>query len=183
MKMLEQPVLDAGAYRLRPFQPSDIPTVRQASADPYIPRITTVPAQGTEADYAAFIERQHRRVAEGSGYSFAIADAVTNAAAGQIGLWLRDAHQGRASIGYWIAPGFRRRGIAKQALTALAAWGLEHPGIERVELYVEPWNEGSWRTAEACGFQREGLLRSWERVGSDRKDMYMYSRLRPAPRA
>ncbi|MGP9034693.1 GNAT family N-acetyltransferase [Glutamicibacter mysorens] len=183
MKMLEQPVLDAGAYRLRPFQPRDIPTVRQASADPYIPRITTVPAQGTEADYAAFIERQHRRVAEGSGYSFAIADAVTNAAAGQIGLWLRDAHQGRASIGYWIAPGFRRRGIAKQALTALAAWGLEHPGIERVELYVEPWNEGSWRTAEACGFHREGLLRSWERVGSDRKDMYMYSRLRPAPRA
>ena len=67
--------------------------------------------------------------------------------------------------------------------TALAAWGLEQPGIERVELYVEPWNEGSWRTAEACGFHREGLLRSWERVGSDRKDMYMYSRLRPAPRA
>ena len=47
--------------------------------------------------------------------------------------------------------------------------------IKRLELYVEPWNEGSWRAAEACGFLREGLLRSWEQVGDERKDMYMYS--------
>ncbi|MFK0083438.1 GNAT family N-acetyltransferase [Glutamicibacter sp. NPDC090743] len=183
MQMLEQPVIVAGAFRLRPFQPSDIPAVRQASTDPYITQITTVPAQGTEAGYTAFIERQHRRVAEGSGYSFAIAETATDRAVGQIGLWLRNADHGRASIGYWIAPEHRRRGIAKHALAALGAWALEHPGIDRIELYVEPWNEGSWRAAEACGFQREGLLRSWEQVGTARRDMYMYSRLRAAPRA
>lgn len=46
-----------------------------------------------------------------------------------------------------------------------------------MELYVEPWNEGSWKTAENCGYMREGLLRSWEEIGGVRKDMYMYSRL------
>lgn len=178
MQLLEQPVIDAGAYRLRPFQHSDIPTVRQASADSYITQITTVPVQGTEAEYADFTERQHRRVAEGSGYSFAIAEATTDRAVGQIGFWLRNANHGRASIGYWTAPEYRRRSVAKHALEALARWGLEHPGIERVELYIEPWNEGSWRTAEACGFEREGLMRSWEQVGAARRDMYMYSRLK-----
>ena len=49
------------------------------------------------------------------------------------------------------------------------------PGVERLELYVEPWNEGSWRAAEAAGYQREGLLRAWQRVGDARGDMYMYS--------
>ena len=39
---------------------------------------------------------------------------------------------------------------------------------------VEPWNEGSWRAAERAGFVREGLLRSWQRVGDERRDMYMY---------
>jgi RimJ/RimL family protein N-acetyltransferase len=48
------------------------------------------------------------------------------------------------------------------------------PG-DRLELYVEPWNEGSWRAAEAIGYKREGLLRAWQMVGDARKDMYMYS--------
>ncbi len=50
--------------------------------------------------------------------------------------------------------------------------------MARLELYVEPWNEASWRCAEACGFEREGLLRSWQQVGDSRKDMFMYSRIR-----
>jgi RimJ/RimL family protein N-acetyltransferase len=33
------------------------------------------------------------------------------------------------------------------------------PEAERLELYVEPWNQASWRAAEANGYQREGLLR------------------------
>jgi hypothetical protein len=44
-------------------------------------------------------------------------------------------------------------------------------------LSVEPWNEGSWRAAERVGYQHEGLMRSWERVGDQRRDMYMYSLL------
>ncbi|GAT88438.1 hypothetical protein CVCC1112_3097 [Paenarthrobacter nicotinovorans] len=46
-----------------------------------------------------------------------------------------------------------------------------------MELYVEPWNEGSWRAAERSGFVREGTMRNWLEIGGQRKDMYMYSRL------
>lgn len=178
MQLLEQPTLDAGPLVLRPFCAEDLPLIQRAAEDSYITQITTVPERGTEQECMAFIERQHQRIREQSGYSFAIAEAGTNQAVGQIGLWLRNAHHGRASIGYWVGPDHRRLGIAKRALEALGIWGLAHPGIARVELYVEPWNEASWRTAESCGFEREGLLRSWEQVGSERKDMYMYSRLR-----
>ncbi|QNE77753.1 hypothetical protein F0344_26975 [Streptomyces finlayi] len=39
----------------------------------------------------------------------------------------------------------------------------------------QPWITGSVRTAEAAGFRREGLLRSWQRVGERRRDMLMYA--------
>jgi len=56
------------------------------------------------------------------------------------------------------------------------AWGV--PELHRVELYIEPWNVASARTAEAAGYQREGLLRSQQVIGGRRVDMMIYSALR-----
>lgn len=171
----ELPCLDEPPVRLRAFRPDDAPLIASVAADPLIPLITSVPASGAREDVAAYLDRQHRRPMEGSGYSFAIADAVTDQAVGNIGLWTRDIGAGRASVGYWIAPQHRRRGYARAALNALTAWVGSIDEVERLELFVEPWNEGSWRAAEACGYQREGLLRGWQRVGTERRDMYVYS--------
>ena len=179
MELIEQPVLNAGTFLLRPFQDSDLDLIHGASKDLYITQITTVPFQGSRQQCLDFIERQRQRTADGTGYSFAIAQSATNIAVGQIGLWLRNAERGRASIGYWVSPQHQRRGVASTALKTISDWGLSYPGIHRVELYVEPWNEGSWRAAERCGFQREGLLRSWEIIGGEAKDLYMYSRIAP----
>jgi [ribosomal protein S5]-alanine N-acetyltransferase len=44
--------------------------------------------------------------------------------------------------------------------------------VKRLQLHVEPWTEASWPAAEACGYQGEGLLRSWRLVGDQRKDMF-----------
>lgn len=161
---------------LRAFSAADAPLVREASADPLIPLITTVPSPADDDALHTFIERQHERARSGQGYSFAIADAATDRALGQIGLWPLE--HGRASIGYWIALSARRRGLATAALEVVSAWGLALPGLARLELYIEPWNEGSWRAAERAGYQREGLLRSWQEVGGRRRDMYMYALLR-----
>lgn len=162
---------------LRPFEARDADTVASATADPLIPLITTVPAHGSAADVAAYLRRQHDRLEEGAGYSFAVAEPVTDEAVGQIGLWTGEIDRGRASLGYWIAPQFRRRGYAKAALAAVTDWAETLPEIQRLQLFVEPWNEGSWRAAQACGYQREGLLRRWQPVGPELKDMYVYSRL------
>lgn len=160
---------------LRAFEPRDADTIASAADDPLIPLITTVPTNGSPADVDAYIQRQHERLTSGAGYSFAIADFETDEAVGQIGLWLHEIRTGRASTGYWIASSFRRRGYAQAALQALTAWAVELDEVERLQLFVEPWNAGSWRVAEACGFEREGLLRAWEQVGDERKDLYVYS--------
>lgn len=98
--------------------------------------------------------------------------------------WVRsgcgpDLGAGRTSIGYWVAPQFRRRGYVSAALAGLTDWALELEEIHRVELHVEPWNVGSSRAARACGYEREGRLRSWEQIGDERKDLNVWSVVAP----
>lgn len=171
------PTLAGGAVVLRPWQDRDLEVVRRAAVDPLVPLITTVPTSGTTADALAFVERQRQRLPSGVGYSFAVAEPSSDEAVGQIGLWLRDLPDGRASVGYWVERSHRGRGYAAGALDLLSAWALSHDEIHRLQLYVEPRNEASRRTARSCGFEREGLLRSWQEVGGERRDMEMWSRL------
>jgi [ribosomal protein S5]-alanine N-acetyltransferase len=173
----ELPVITHPPIMLRPFRDEDTGLIQSVATDRLIPLITTVPASGDPDDARAYLVRQHDRLASSAGYSFAIADAATGHAVGQIGLWLANISAGRASTGYWLASRFRRRGYATAALTAISRWGFSLDGVRRIEAYVEPWNEGSWRAAENAGFRREGLMRSWQQVGPERVDMYMYSLL------
>lgn len=176
---LTMPRLVADGFVLRAFEFGDVALIQEASADPFIPQISTVPTSDSLIEARAFVLRQQSRSATGVGYSFAIAERETDRAVGQIGLWLDNIRHGRASIGYWIVASSRRRGIAGIALRALTEWGLTLPEVGRLELYVEPWNTGSWKTAELAGYQREGLLRGWEEIGGRRRDMFMYARLAP----
>ncbi|MFD8098422.1 GNAT family N-acetyltransferase [Nocardia fluminea] len=176
MTRLVVPVLDADAVRLRPFAVSDVDLIIDAGKDPLIPSITSVSADGDETDAQEFIRRQHHRASTGEGWSFAIADPGTDTAVGQIGLWRREIGHGRASIGYWIERSHRRYGYADRALRLLSSWGSNLDEVTRLELYVEPWNEGSWRAAESAGYRREGLLHRWQKIDGRPRDMYMYAR-------
>lgn len=111
-----------------------------------------------------------------AGYAFAVTDDDDHAV-GHIGLFFTKGFSGRASVGYWIEASQRRQGYAIDALTTLTAWAVHLDTLDRIELYVEPWNRGSWRTAEEAGYEREGLLRAWQRVKNQPRDMYMYSQL------
>jgi ribosomal-protein-alanine N-acetyltransferase len=130
---------------------------------------------------AAYLQRQHERARAGTGYSFAIAN-THDVAVGQIGRWLRDLNQGLVSIGYWIRTSALRRGYATDAVSTLARWAWSLDEIHRLELYVEPWNEGSWRAADRAGFTREGVMRSWQAVAGERRDMFIYSLTRDTDR-
>ena len=145
--------------------------VRQASSDPLIPSITSVPRTYTDDAGRAFIERQHDRAAQGDGYSFVIAeDAAPTSGVGSIGLWLQEIESGRASIGYWVVAGARGRGFAAHALRAVVEFAFGELAIPRLHLFVEPWNTASARTAQAGGFGREATLRGWERIEGEQRD-------------
>jgi [ribosomal protein S5]-alanine N-acetyltransferase len=177
---LHVPELTNGSALLRPFAVSDLPLLRAAADDPYIPAITSVPAVYSDDSGRGFIERQQTLALEGHGYSFVIADATDpHQGRGAIGLWLREIDSGRASIGYWVAPTARRHHRATEALCTVTTFAFDELAIPRLHLFIEPWNVASQRTAAAAGFTREALLRGWERIGGTQHDAYCYALLRP----
>lgn len=179
LSMPDEPPV-AGAVRLRPFTDGDVEMVIDLSTDPYVPMIGSLPRRCDRQDALAYIDRQHDRLRTGYGFSFCIADAVTDRALGQAGLWLAGLPGGRATAGYCVAPRERGRGRAADALSALTAFAWSVPGLHRVELYVEPWNRSSIRVAEAAGYEREGLLRQHQEIDGRRVDMLIFAALRPA---
>jgi RimJ/RimL family protein N-acetyltransferase len=151
---LQVPRLASSPVILRPFEQADLALVRQASSDPLIPSISSVPSAYTDEAGRAFITRQHARAT----------------GLGSIGLWLRDVESGRASVGYWLVAGARGHGLAAAALRGVVAFAFSTLAIPRLHLFVEPWNLASARTARAAGFSHEGTLRGWERIDGEQHD-------------
>lgn len=168
----------AGQIELRTFSEADVPMLLDLSTDPYVPLTGTLPAHTDPAGAMAYIDRQHSRLTSGAGYSFCIALLATGQAVGQIGLWLAQLSQGRATAGYGIAPHARGHGLGGQALTALTEFAWTVPGLHRIELYVEPWNIASCRVAETAGYTYEGLLLNHQEIGGERVDMRLYASIR-----
>ena len=167
-----------GDVRLRAFEERDAGMLMDLSTDPYVPKIGTLPLNASREDALAYIGRQISRLKTGAGYSFCVADHDTDQALGTAGLHLAPVAVGRATAGYSVAPRNRGRNIAGQALTALTRFAWSIPELHRIELYIEPWNMGSIRTAEHAGYEREGLVRSHQEIGGKRVDMLLYSAIR-----
>ncbi|MGU3409027.1 GNAT family N-acetyltransferase [Microbacterium sp. M1A1_1b] len=164
---------------LRPFRAADAAMAVQLSRDPYVPLTGSLPAHADLRQAGQWVQRQQGRLAEGTGYSFAIADPADDRALGQIGLWLAGLDDGRLTAGYALAPSARGAGRAAAALTALTTFAWTIPAAHRVELFIEPWNAASIRTAEHAGYVREGLLRSPQVIGRHRRDMELFAAIRP----
>ncbi len=135
-----------------------------------------MPPEFTEPEGIAVVRRQWSRLTNGEGLALAIAEAPSDRAVGHLTLMFTR-QPGTVSLGYWLVPSARGRGLASRAVRVLVRWALAEVGLARVEAFVEPSNAASMRVLESAGFQREGYLRSYLAIGDGRADAYIYSLL------
>lgn len=167
-----------GRIRLRRFVDQDAGMAVELSQDDYIPRIGSLPHCSSLEEGLAWVHRQHRRHATGTGFSFAIVEQESDRPVGNIGLWTKELADGRAQAGYGVIASARGRRVAAEALIALLKFAWTIPELHRLELYIEPWNVASVRSAELAGFEQEGLLRSHQEISGRRVDMLVFSMVR-----
>jgi [ribosomal protein S5]-alanine N-acetyltransferase len=169
--------LDDGVVRLRLMTETDEPAIVAAAQDPEIPRWTRAPSPYGEQDARQFRRSVNNGLQAGTDLAALIVDADTDELIGAVGIHGIDPESGRCSAGYWVAATARGRGVAARALRLLCAYAFEELGVKRVELWIDPENKRSLGVAEAVGFTREGLLRSFMPIRGVRRDMLMYSLL------
>jgi len=172
------PLADA-AVALRPWRESDAPAQRAAFEDPVFRRFTSwVERPFTASAAHRSLVDQERARRRGEELDLALVEPDDhNVLLGGASLYDVDLGQGRAGIGYWLAPQARGRGVATRAVRLLASWAFTELGLARLELTCGPDNLASQRVAQRCGFAREGLLRSHMPFHGGRRDTVVFGLL------
>ena len=165
---------------LRPWRPTDAEAVFTICQDPEIARWVTIPQPFLAADADAFIEAARAMWRDGTGAPFAITEAAGDRVLGAVTRFGPDGHQ--ATVGLWLAPEARGRGVGSRALRLVTDWTFATTEVIRIDTFIMVGNERSDRMVERAGFQREGILRSWDLQHDGRPvDCVVYSRLRGDP--
>jgi RimJ/RimL family protein N-acetyltransferase len=174
---LPTPPLGDDFVALRPWREADIPAQLEAFSDPLFERYSDW-APRTAADALRYLAEHEAARSRGEQLELALVEpSDPNVLLGGASLNNVSLSQGRAGVGYWLAPDARGRGIATRAVRLLARWAFDSLGVARLELTCGPDNHASQHVATRCGFSREGLLRSHMPFKAHRRDTVVFGLL------
>jgi RimJ/RimL family protein N-acetyltransferase len=86
----------------------------------------------------------------------------------------------RFEIGYWLHSDYTGRGLATEAVVALADFAFETLEAQRVEIRCDAGNERSAALARRAGFPLEATLHNHERrhLTDELRDTLIFARIR-----
>ena len=142
------PRLSDGRVLLRAAVPRDSPAIEAGIHDPDVIRWIG-PPEGSAQDV---LVQNEERWAQGSP-TLSICEP-DGTCVGKIWLSVSETDTSTASVGYWLVPVGRGRGLATSAVRLLSNWAVRELGVTRVRLTTAPDNERSQRVAERSGFLR-----------------------------
>jgi len=169
------PHLSDGVVVLRPWKLDDAPTLMAACREPDISHWFGLPSPYGFGHAMAWIGDAEAAWGDGRNAHLAVDDATTGKVVGAIGLLGVDPRESQGHFSYWVSGAQRRRGVARRALSLLAAWARDDLGLERLEVAAAVGNVGGQRVAEAAGFRPEAVYRSYRQVGERRTDYLLYA--------
>lgn len=165
------PPLTDGVVTLRPPADGDLAAIDLGLHDPDVVRWFGQPVSSA-ADVLAL---NRSRWADGSP-TFSICEQDL-ACVGHVWMNRSTSDLTTGSIGYWLLPGARGRGLATRAVRLISDWAIEGLGIWRLRLYTEPDNEPSQRVAERSGFERIGTIAGHGEIDGRSVDQVLYERV------
>lgn len=173
MSFDEGVLLETERLLLRPLEEGDAEDVLAASRDPEILRwMPWASAQTRQTAVDWCTTHAHQDPSRAINFAIVAGDRF----AGSIGVGRTDWTDGRAEIGYWIAPWARRKGYAVEATRGVSAYAFEK-GMHRMELLIAVGNTASQGVAAKAGFTRECVLREAMLISTGHVDAVLFSLL------
>jgi [ribosomal protein S5]-alanine N-acetyltransferase len=165
-----EPPLADDVLGLRAPDEGDLPAIERGLRDFEVVRAFGAPSLTA----SQLLDLNRRRWADGEAATFAVCDDA-DSCLGHVFVNLGVSR--RATVGYWLLPEARGKGLATRALALVSRWALTNLDLDRLGLLTEVSNSPSQGVAERVGFHREGVLRSWEEIDERRVDYVSFSLL------
>jgi RimJ/RimL family protein N-acetyltransferase len=144
---------------LRPLEPGDAAAVFRYRSLPEVYRYQTwVPADEDEVRRLIESQRSAGMGTAGTWFSLAILLRDGGTLIGDLGMFFPEADRRETEIGITLAPEYRGRGYAGEALRTVFGFVFRRLGREAIVASVDPRNAASVRLLERSGMRRTGLF-------------------------
>jgi ribosomal-protein-alanine N-acetyltransferase len=177
------PELRTARFLLRRLVPADAEAVFVGLSDPRVIRHYGV-SYRTREEAQAQMRWFEDLLAKGTGIWWAVCEPSNPATLiGATGLNDVCTRHLTGDLGYWLLPDHWGRGVARECVAAVLAYGYEVMNLHRVAAEVDVDHLRSIALLEDLGFQFEGVRRGCELKDGQHIDLRVYSRLAtdPAP--
>ncbi|MEK5096349.1 GNAT family N-acetyltransferase [Bacillus sp. FSL W8-0848] len=163
---------------VRKMELQDAETLYHYWSDPLVTKFMNITPFTNVAQAEDMIQLINGMSLEGRANRFSIVVKETNEVIGTCGFNTIDEENSRAEIGYDLGRAHWGKGFAAEAVKTLVRHGFLDMGLNRIEAKVEPENKDSIKLLGRLSFQKEGLLREYEKAKGVFIDVYMFSLLK-----
>jgi ribosomal-protein-alanine N-acetyltransferase len=173
----EPPQLTTPRLLLRTFAEADIPGLIALAGNYEVAKNTlNIPHSYTEADARHWLHLTRQGFEQQRAYAFALELRAIGEFIGGMGLTL-EPRCNRAEAGYWLGQPYWGRGLATEALAALAAllrFGFEELKLNKIHATHHADNPASGRVMLKNGMVKEGELAQHARRDGHYHDLWQY---------
>lgn len=173
------PILLTKRLVLRQISVDDITEVFTLRSDTKIMQFINRPLAETTADALQLIQKIIDSAAANDGITWAISLQNNITLIGTIGFWKIDTENHRAEIGYLLNPAYQQKGIMREAIEAVLAYGFTTMQLHSVEANVNPANEASKKLLDKNNFIQEGYFKENYYYNGEFLDSAIYSLITP----
>jgi ribosomal-protein-alanine N-acetyltransferase len=156
--------------------------LRQPMAGDYSEWASWAPDDLSRGMYRRRLRAYAKDIRDDTSYPYFIFDASFGTLVG--GMTLSNVRRGSAqtaSLGYWMGAPYAGRGYMREAVSTLMPVVFGTLRLHRIEAATMVNNAASIRVLEVCGFEREGLARSYLKINGRWEDHLLYARVAGAP--
>lgn len=161
---------------LREFEPSDEAAVHEYACDPVVSRYDSwgpnTPQQ-TRNLLQRRLEEQPKWPRD--DVMLAVELSQERRVIGSVRIWIVDAPNRCAEIGYTLNRHYWNQGYATEAAAALVACAFGALNAHRVRAICDTRNTGSWRVMEKLGMRREAVFVKHVLQKDEWRDSYVYA--------
>ncbi len=170
-------ILEYGQIRLRALEPEDIDILYKWENDSSLWALSNSRAPFSKHILAQYLKEATKDIYEQKQVRFII-QANDYIPLGTIDLFDFDPYHQRAMVGILIHdPGYRNKGYASDALSALEKYAIHALGIRQLCANISEDNTASIHLFEKAGYKVTGIKKQWLRVKDGWKDEWFLQKL------
>ena len=138
----------------------DAPELYFLRSDDMVMRYLAKDKEASVESTRAFIEKMDKGIDNNENILWGIAFKENpRKLVGTICLWQFQPENSRCEIGYVLHPDQWKKGIMKEAATAIIKYGWEALGLHSMEAHIDPENKASAALLLSLGFEKEAYFR------------------------